>query len=128
MADAWVYILRCADGSLYTGWSTDVQRRLAVYLLALPAACAAIRRRMSVLQPVYRDPSAQRSMYTQASAIRQRLLETAPRWASGSAGSRTGVACIVRSRTSFQESPSFSSAGRPMISAVATSTTCRTMP
>jgi putative endonuclease len=28
MADAWVYILRCADGSLYTGWSTDVQRRL----------------------------------------------------------------------------------------------------
>jgi putative endonuclease len=29
MADAWVYMLRCADGSLYTGWSTDVQRRLA---------------------------------------------------------------------------------------------------
>ncbi len=28
MAQAWVYILRCADGSLYTGWSTDVQRRL----------------------------------------------------------------------------------------------------
>ena len=22
-------MLRCADGSLYTGWSTDVQRRLA---------------------------------------------------------------------------------------------------
>lgn len=29
MADAWVYMLRCADGTLYTGWSTDVQRRLA---------------------------------------------------------------------------------------------------
>ncbi len=28
MTDAWVYILRCADGSLYTGWSTDVARRL----------------------------------------------------------------------------------------------------
>ncbi len=28
MTDAWVYILRCADGSLYTGWSTDVERRL----------------------------------------------------------------------------------------------------
>ncbi|HYB23971.1 MAG TPA: GIY-YIG nuclease family protein [Solirubrobacteraceae bacterium] len=27
-SDAWVYILRCADGSLYTGWSTDVNRRL----------------------------------------------------------------------------------------------------
>jgi len=29
MTDAWVYMLRCADGSLYTGWSTDVVRRLA---------------------------------------------------------------------------------------------------
>jgi predicted GIY-YIG superfamily endonuclease len=29
VADAWVYILRCGDGSLYTGWSTDVARRLA---------------------------------------------------------------------------------------------------
>jgi len=29
MAEAWVYMLRCGDGSLYTGWSTDVQRRLA---------------------------------------------------------------------------------------------------
>jgi putative endonuclease len=28
IADAWVYMLRCADGSLYTGWSTDVARRL----------------------------------------------------------------------------------------------------
>jgi len=28
MSDAWVYMLRCADGSLYTGWSTDVPRRL----------------------------------------------------------------------------------------------------
>jgi putative endonuclease len=29
MDGAWVYMLRCADGSLYTGWSTDVRRRLA---------------------------------------------------------------------------------------------------
>ena len=29
MAEAWVYMLRCADDSLYTGWSTDVDRRLA---------------------------------------------------------------------------------------------------
>jgi putative endonuclease len=28
MAEAWVYMLRCSDGSLYTGWSNDVQRRL----------------------------------------------------------------------------------------------------
>ncbi len=26
-----VYLLRCSDGSLYTGWTTDVQRRLAAH-------------------------------------------------------------------------------------------------
>ena len=25
----YVYILRCGDGSLYTGWTTDVARRVA---------------------------------------------------------------------------------------------------
>jgi len=25
---AFVYILRCADGSLYTGWTVDIERRL----------------------------------------------------------------------------------------------------
>ncbi len=29
MANAWVYMLRCADGSLYTGWTNDLERRLA---------------------------------------------------------------------------------------------------
>jgi len=27
----WVYILRCGDGTLYTGSTTDVDRRLAVH-------------------------------------------------------------------------------------------------
>jgi putative endonuclease len=27
--EAWVYILRCRDGSLYTGWTVDVPRRVA---------------------------------------------------------------------------------------------------
>lgn len=26
---AWVYILRCSDGSLYTGWTNDIEKRLA---------------------------------------------------------------------------------------------------
>ena len=25
---AWVYLLRCADGSLYTGWTIDLDARL----------------------------------------------------------------------------------------------------
>ena len=28
-APAHVYLLRCADGSLYCGWTTDIERRLA---------------------------------------------------------------------------------------------------
>src|SRR3954453_15694060 len=28
---AFVYILRCADGSLYCGWTVDVERRLAAH-------------------------------------------------------------------------------------------------
>jgi putative endonuclease len=27
--ESWVYLLRCGDGSLYTGWTTDLERRLA---------------------------------------------------------------------------------------------------
>lgn len=29
VSDAWVYLLRCRDGSLYTGWTTDLERRVA---------------------------------------------------------------------------------------------------
>jgi putative endonuclease len=28
---AWVYLLRCADGSLYCGWTNDVGRRLEAH-------------------------------------------------------------------------------------------------
>lgn len=28
-SEAWVYMLRCRDGSLYTGWTIDLERRLA---------------------------------------------------------------------------------------------------
>lgn len=26
--ESYTYILRCSDGTLYTGWTTDIQRRL----------------------------------------------------------------------------------------------------
>jgi predicted GIY-YIG superfamily endonuclease len=29
MSEAWVYVLRCGDGSLYTGWTSDLTKRLA---------------------------------------------------------------------------------------------------
>jgi putative endonuclease len=28
---AWVYLLRCADGTLYCGWTVHVERRLAAH-------------------------------------------------------------------------------------------------
>jgi putative endonuclease len=28
VADAWVYLLRCADDTLYTGWTVDLDARL----------------------------------------------------------------------------------------------------
>jgi putative endonuclease len=28
---AWVYILRCRDGSLYTGWTADLDRRMRAH-------------------------------------------------------------------------------------------------
>lgn len=31
MPDAWVYLLRCGDGSLYTGWTNDLDKRLAAH-------------------------------------------------------------------------------------------------
>jgi putative endonuclease len=31
MAEAHVYLLRCADGSLYCGWTVDLDRRLAAH-------------------------------------------------------------------------------------------------
>ena len=29
--DNYIYILRCADGTLYTGWTNDPARRLAAH-------------------------------------------------------------------------------------------------
>lgn len=31
MSEAFTYIVRCADGSLYTGWTTNIAERLAAH-------------------------------------------------------------------------------------------------
>jgi putative endonuclease len=31
MPDAWVYLLRCRDGSLYCGWTSDLDRRVRAH-------------------------------------------------------------------------------------------------
>jgi putative endonuclease len=44
MSDACVYILRCADGSLYTGWTSYVDRRLAEHRRGRASRYTASRR------------------------------------------------------------------------------------
>lgn len=36
---AFVYILECADGTLYTGWTTDIAARLAAHNRGIASNC-----------------------------------------------------------------------------------------
>lgn len=44
MAAAWVYLLRCADDSLYCGWTVDLDRRLARHAAGKASRYTASRR------------------------------------------------------------------------------------
>ena len=44
MPEAWVYLLRCRDGSLYTGWTVDLERRLAQHRSGAASRYTASRR------------------------------------------------------------------------------------
>jgi putative endonuclease len=44
MTSAWVYLLRCSDGSLYCGWTNDLERRLAAHACGRGARYTASRR------------------------------------------------------------------------------------
>ena len=43
-AAAWVYLLQCADGSLYCGWTVDLERRLARHAAGRASAYTRSRR------------------------------------------------------------------------------------
>src|SRR5258708_27086166 len=43
MPGAWVYLLRCRAGSLYTGWTVDLERRLARHRAGLASRYTASR-------------------------------------------------------------------------------------
>lgn len=58
VSEAWVYMLRCADGSLYTGWSTDVERRLARHRAGKASRYTASRRPLELALAI---PMADRS-------------------------------------------------------------------
>jgi putative endonuclease len=45
---AWVYLLRCRDGSLYTGWTIDLDRRLARHQAGSASRYTASRRPVEI--------------------------------------------------------------------------------
>jgi putative endonuclease len=57
-SSAYVYLLRCADGTLYCGWSTDPERRLRQHLAG--TASRYTSRRLPV-ELVWSKPCADRS-------------------------------------------------------------------
>lgn len=64
MSRGWtVYILRCADGSLYTGVTTDLGRRLAQHNAGTASACTRARRPVALAW--------KRSRFTRAAALRR---------------------------------------------------------
>ncbi len=52
-----VYIVRCADGTLYTGWTTDLDRRIAQHNAGRGAAYTRQHRPVTL---VYREEAADR--------------------------------------------------------------------
>ena len=53
-----IYIVRCADGTLYTGWTTDVERRIAQHNAGIGARYTRMRRPVAL---VYREEAPDRS-------------------------------------------------------------------
>jgi predicted GIY-YIG superfamily endonuclease len=41
----WIYILRCADGSYYTGHTDDLAKRIAEHRLGMISGCYTVKRR-----------------------------------------------------------------------------------
>ena len=66
----WVYMLRCRDGSLYTGSTTDVERRCALHNAGKGAKYT--RSRLPV-ELIYQEPAADRSAALRREAAIKRM-------------------------------------------------------
>ena len=66
----WVYILRCGDGTLYTGIALDVEARLAQHRAGTGARYT---RGRAPLELVHQEPAATRAAATRREAAIKRL-------------------------------------------------------
>ena len=48
---AWVYLLRCADGTLYCGWTVDLDARLAAHNAGRASRYTRSRLPVALLRP-----------------------------------------------------------------------------
>ena len=65
-----VYILKCADGTLYTGWTTDLERRLQAHNSGQGARYTRGRRPVRL---AYREEQSDRSAAQRREAAIRRL-------------------------------------------------------
>ena len=65
-----VYILKCADGTLYTGWTTDLERRLQAHNSGRGARYTRGRRPVRL---AYREEQSDRSAAQRREAAIRRL-------------------------------------------------------
>lgn len=56
----WIYMIRCGDGSLYTGMARDVERRFSEHVAQGPRSAKYLRGRLP-LEVVYRKELGSRS-------------------------------------------------------------------
>ena len=70
----WVYILRCADGTLYTGATNDLDRLLAAHNAGRGAKYTRARRPVAL---VYREEAADKSAALQREAALKKLARAA---------------------------------------------------
>ena len=70
MSGCWVYLVRCADGSLYAGWTDDLEERLRVHNAGRGAKYT--RSRLPV-ELVYREWQPDRSAALQREAQIKRM-------------------------------------------------------
>ena len=89
----WVYMLACGDGTLYTGWTNDLRRRLAAHRAGRGAKYT---RGRAPLRLVYAEACADRSAALRREAAikslpRAKKLALAAQWAKDGEGNGDGL-------------------------------------
>lgn len=70
---AWTYLLRCADGSLYTGWTNDLEKRIRAHTDGTASRYTRTRRPVELTLAL---PQADRSAAMREEARIKRLTRT----------------------------------------------------